>query len=106
MIAASFPITWAATCVTTGEAALKAIHERHPDLILLDLFLPQQNGLDFLQRLKQSGLLVSIPVIVVSALGFPEIVQQAVQAGARDFLVKPIDTDMLVARVQKLFEGA
>jgi len=94
-----------ATCVASGEAALESIHARHPDLILLDLFLPQQNGLDFLQQLKQTGLLVSIPVIVVSSLGFPEIVQQAVQAGARDFLVKPIDTDLLVLRVQKLFGG-
>jgi two-component system response regulator DctR len=73
-------------------------------LLLLDLFLPQQNGIELLQQLRAAGLLAHTAVVVISGLGFSEVVQQAVQSGAQDFLVKPIDTDQLVERVNKVLK--
>ncbi len=92
----------ATTWVATGEDALAAIRAQIPALVLLDLFLPRQNGLDLLVQLRAAGVLALLPVIAISSLGFPEIVQQAVEAGARDFLVKPMDTDILIDKVAKI----
>jgi two-component system phosphate regulon response regulator PhoB len=88
--------------VDNGEEALESVRKKRPDLILLDLFLPQQSGLGLLSQLMQSKPENVAPVIAISSLGFPEIVKQAIQAGARDFLVKPIETSQLVERVKKL----
>ncbi|MCL4559588.1 MAG: response regulator [Chloroflexi bacterium] len=74
-----------------------------PALVLLDLFLPGGGGLDLIRDIKQKGA-QSPGVIVVSALGFTEVVEQAVAAGARDFLVKPVNPDFLVERVQAALE--
>jgi two-component system response regulator PilR (NtrC family) len=90
-------------------------------LALIDLLLPTApdtsaathshagsvaNGLDLLLQYGREGLLTRTPVIVISALGFREIVSQAVEAGAVDFLVKPIQPDVLIARVQLALQRA
>jgi two-component system KDP operon response regulator KdpE len=89
---------------STGKAAAELLKSKQPALLLLDLFLPQQNGIDLLQQLRAAGLLAHTAVVVISGLGFSEVVQQAVQSGAQDFLVKPIDTDQLVERVNKVLK--
>jgi len=77
------------------------IEEHHPKVLLIDLNLPGINGLDLLKGLVQDGLLKQSSVIVISAMGFPEIVNQAINMGVDDFLVKPILPDLLLARIQK-----
>jgi CheY-like chemotaxis protein len=89
---------------STGKAAAELLKSKQPALLLLDLFLPQQNGIELLQQLRAAGLLAHTAVVVISGLGFSEVVQQAVQSGAQDFLVKPIDTDQLVERVNKVLK--
>lgn len=75
-----------------------------PDLLLLDLFLPGCSGLDLLREFKilekQNDRLV--PVLVISSLGFREVVDQARESGAVDFVVKPIDLDVFRNKVMKL----
>lgn len=77
-----------------------------PQLLILDLYLPQMNGLDLIAQLKQQGLLGRIPIMVISAFGYREIVEQAVRAGASAFLVKPIDVDEFVNRARIVIEQA
>ena len=77
--------------------------EHQPDLLLVDTHLPGQNGLDLLAELQAEAFLKQTKVFIISSLGYPEIVQKAVKAGASDFLVKPLDTDLLVARILRCF---
>lgn len=71
-----------------------------PDVLLIDTYLPGQNGLDLITQLNSEVLLKRTKVIFISSLGFPEIVQKAAKVGASDFLVKPLNPDLLVKRVQ------
>jgi DNA-binding response OmpR family regulator len=75
-----------------------------PDLLLVDTHLPGKNGLELVSELQSEGFLNRTKVFIISSLGYPEIVQKAVKAGASDFLVKPLNTDLLVTRIQRCFE--
>ena len=74
-----------------------------PDVLLVDTHLPGQNGLDLIQQLNSEVLLNRTKVFFFSFLAFPEIVQKAAKMGASGFLVKPLNPDMLVTRIQKCF---
>jgi CheY-like chemotaxis protein len=66
-----------------------------PDLLVLDLFLPGCSGLDLLRECRTLGhhLKRPFPILVVSSLGFREVVEQARSLGAVDFILKPVDLD-------------
>ena len=70
-----------------------------PDVLLLDTYLPEQNGLDLIAQLHSEILLERTRVFFVSSLAFPEIVQKAAKVGASGFLVKPLNPDMMVSRI-------
>ena len=74
-----------------------------PDVLLIDTHLPGHNGLDLISQLHSEVLLKRTKVFFLSYLGFPEVVQKAVQIGASGFLVKPLDPDLLVTRIQNCF---
>ena len=92
----------------SASAAERAAHGATAglSLILVDLFLPQTNGLMLLEALRQMPGLEGVPAIVLSTLGFPEIVQQAVAAGAQDFVLKPFDPQVLLAKVNGTLDHA
>jgi len=83
----------------TGAEAVHRLHESRPDLVLLDLRLPDAFGLDLLRDLKADVGTAEIPVIVVSALGDEQTVVQALDLGADDYVTKPFRTRELLARV-------
>lgn len=86
-----------------GIKALEMIKENPPTLIVLDILLPQMNGLQVLQALHDHPLNGHQPrILIISALGVREVVQQAIDRGADDFLVKPFDTEILIARLKTL----
>jgi two-component system chemotaxis response regulator CheY len=91
--------------VITAEDWLDALafyKEYQPQLILLEILLPQMNGLDLIKELKSHGLMDKTKIIVISALGYRDIVSKAIEVGASDFLVKPLDIQVLLERVQKV----
>lgn len=68
---------------TTSEEALRKVEERPPNLILLDLLLSgKSDGMSILSRLKQSGRVKDVPIVVLSNAGDDEVVQQALDLGA------------------------
>ncbi len=90
-----------AYAVATLAAAEQSVRTTEPDLLLLDMRLPDGSGLDFLQRLR--GQLGSeIPVIALSAYGELEDAVLAMKFGAADYLKKPIDLDELLLNVRKV----
>jgi DNA-binding response OmpR family regulator len=71
-----------------GGAVVPLVKSWQPDLVLLDIILPKQDGLSVLQELKADADLRSIPVIITSNLGEDEKIKQALKLGAVDYLVK------------------
>ncbi len=75
-----------------------------PDVLLIDTYLPGQNGLELIGELNSEVILNRTKVMFVSSLGFTEIVQKAAQVGASGFFVKPLNPDLLVKRIQNCFD--
>jgi signal transduction histidine kinase len=86
----------------TGEEALDAIHEIPPDIVLLDVMLPGLNGFEVCQQIKSNPTYRAIPVVMVTALNEVGDRVKAMQAGADDFLSKPVDATELIVRVRSL----
>jgi len=85
-----------------GADALVLAKEKSPDLILLDVMMPQMDGFEVCQRLKSDPTTAHIPVVMVTALSETADRVQGLEAGADDFLTKPVDDVALFARVKSL----
>jgi CheY-like chemotaxis protein/anti-sigma regulatory factor (Ser/Thr protein kinase) len=88
------------TTASNGLEALEQVKLKRPDLILLDLMMPDMDGIEVCQRLQASSETRSIPVIFVTARTTKESKLEGLGVGAVDFITKPIDLDETVARVQ------
>ncbi len=90
----------------SASAALNAVKELNPDLVVLDVFLPDHSGVEFLSALRSTGS--ACEVIVITAARDPETVAAIMRLGALRYLVKPFDPAALSAQlgqVQELFEA-
>jgi two-component system cell cycle response regulator len=83
-----------------GEEAQKYLQAAIPDLILLDLMLPGINGLDLLKQLKADPVTRDVPVIIITALGDLKTKVKSFYMGVDDYLVKPVNSLELLARVK------
>ncbi|MEV7139133.1 response regulator [Streptomyces tauricus] len=84
---------------STGEQAARAVDELHPDLVLLDLYLPDVFGLDVIPRLRTAGH--DCDVMVISAARETDTVRGAVRHGVVDYLLKPFEFEDLRARLAR-----
>ncbi len=80
-----------------GEAALDEIHKQMPDLIILDLMMPEMNGLEVCRRVREFS---DVPIIMLSAKGEERSKVAALDAGADDYVTKPFGMEELLARVR------
>jgi len=85
-----------------GQSTLDHVAESQPDLILLDIMMPRLSGYEVCQRLKQDAATRDIPIIMVTALNEIGDIEKAVNAGADDFLTKPVNKLELTTRVRSL----
>lgn len=85
-----------------GQEALAKVAEFQPDLILLDIMMPKLSGYEVCQRLRKDPATRDIPVLMVTALNEMGDIEKAVQAGADDFLTKPVNRLELLTRVKSL----
>jgi adenylate cyclase len=88
----------------SGRQALQILDTEEVDLILLDLMMPDMNGLQVLERLKSNDRLRDIPVIMISGLQETGSVIRCIEAGAEDYLPKPFDQVLLRARIRACLE--
>jgi len=87
---------------SNGAAALLAVHETPPDLILMDLAMPILGGHEAIEALRRDEQTAAIPVVVVSGMDDVQTMTDALLAGANVFLTKPIDAGELVALIERL----
>jgi two-component system, sensor histidine kinase and response regulator len=85
-----------------GATALRVVEEQMPDLILLDIMMPGMNGFEVCRRLKADPRHARIPVVFVTALSDTDDKVKAIEAGGDDFLTKPFNRPVLLARIRSL----
>lgn len=83
-----------------GIEAIEKYSEVHPDVVLLDITMPEMNGVEALKKIKEMD--PAARVVICSAMGQQAMVAQAIQYGAKDFIVKPFEEDRLIASIDKV----
>jgi CheY-like chemotaxis protein len=91
---------------TDGTAALQAMEENRPDLILTDILMPKMDGYVFYETLQNHPEWASIPVIFLTAKAEKEDVLKGISLGVEDYITKPFDSHELVAAVRSALEPA
>lgn len=89
-----------------GEEALAMVQKQPPDLIMLDLVLPQKSGFDVLSQLKNDSRYQAIPIIVYSVIGEKSEIEKALKLGADDYIIKSETPAMeVVNKVKRLLQS-
>jgi len=85
-----------------GMTGLKKALEEQPDIVLLDLMLPFTSGLDILRKIRANRKVAQMPIIVISAKGDESDVIVGLELGADDYIIKPFNMSILIARINAL----
>lgn len=87
------------TAVNSGQEGVDQTHQNKPDIIILDLMMPEMDGWQVCKKIREFS---NVPILILSALDHPGMVATALDAGADDYLIKPVSSGMLIARIHTL----
>lgn len=90
------------SCVENGRAAVDSYRESPPDLVLMDVVMPEMDGIEATRRIKALGGAHWVPVLMMSSLSAKDEIIAGFEAGADDYLVKPLVFDLLAARIRSM----
>jgi DNA-binding response OmpR family regulator len=85
--------------VFNGKEGVDACREMNPDVIILDLLMPEMDGWQVCEQIREFS---AVPILILSALGAPGSVARALDAGADDYLIKPVHASLLASRLRTL----
>ncbi|MHC1604500.1 MAG: response regulator transcription factor [Candidatus Methanofastidiosia archaeon] len=85
-----------------GEGVVDAILQIHPDIVLLDVMMPVQDGISILREIRSNPETADIPVIMLSAKGQEQDIVKGLETGATDYLTKPFAPSELMARINRV----
>jgi CheY-like chemotaxis protein len=85
-----------------GLAAITMATDQHPDLILMDIQMPVMDGLESTKQIRRNPELVNIPIIALTALAMPNDREKCIEAGANDYITKPVKLKQLYTLIQQL----
>lgn len=91
---------------TDGDEALQAIHEKLPDLILLDVMMPKRDGFEVCQTIRANPEWKEVKIIILTAKGREVDQEKGFALGADDYITKPFATQELVSKVKKVLENS
>jgi signal transduction histidine kinase/ligand-binding sensor domain-containing protein/DNA-binding response OmpR family regulator len=100
-----FSDTYIIYSADNGEEGLKLTKKHMPDLVISDIAMDVMDGLELCRKIKENSSLSHIPVILLTASKNPETHLQGISDGADDYITKPFDDDLLVARVESLLKS-
>lgn len=83
----------------SGRAGIELAHDQDPDIIILDLMMPEMNGWIVCQEIREFS---DVPILILTSLDSSGVIAQALDAGADDYLVKPVSSSTLIAHLNKL----
>jgi len=86
-------------CVTLAKDALKFLEKHHPDLLLLDIEMPEMDGYELAAKIREKG--EKSPIVFLTGNAKRENVVKAVEAGAADFIVKPVNKEGVLAKIER-----
>ena len=98
------PYGYQTVTTTDGSKIVEMLWEEPFDVVLLDLIIPPFNGLELLRQIKQTN--ENLPVVIVTGYGSIETAVESMQAGAADFVTKPVESSVLNIRISKAIEDA
>ncbi len=99
-LAFALPRNFELSSAFTGADGLLKLSEERPDVVLLDIGLPDSDGITVLGKIQ--GRPCAPPVIMLTALQEIRLVKEAIQAGARDYIVKPVGRKLILAKLRKV----
>lgn len=85
--------------VLVGEEGIELCRKSPPDVVILDLLMPEMDGWEVCERIREFS---EVPILILSALGSPGSVARALDAGADDYLIKPVHASLLASRLRTL----
>jgi CheY-like chemotaxis protein len=88
-----------------GAEGLRMVRERRPDLVITDIEMPKLDGYELCKTIKEGDATAHIPVLIASSLGQAQDLEKGFDAGADDYLIKPVVPEELLTRVRQLFLG-
>jgi len=91
---------YAIKCATNGKEAIMLMKRHPPDLVLLDIMMPEMDGTEVLRIIKNHEVWRHIPVVMISAIDKFETVAQCIEKGAEDYLIKPFNATLLLVRIK------
>ncbi|NML68986.1 response regulator [Chryseobacterium sp. RP-3-3] len=86
---------------TMAQEAIQILKEHAIDIILMDMMMPEMDGYEAIRMIRNTPSMSEIPVIAVTAQAMPEDRQKCIDAGAQDYVSKPIDVDQLMTAIEK-----
>ncbi|CAN5257269.1 hypothetical protein BH23ACT9_BH23ACT9_29480 [soil metagenome] len=98
MLTGDFEVETAAS----GAEALALVHASHIDAVVLDKRLPDMDGYDVTREIRARPTVRDMPVLIITGHDDPEVEMQGLRAGADDWIAKPVDLDVLLARLTRL----
>lgn len=93
------PKSFAVMTANTGEEGVASARNWHPDLIILDLFMPEMDGWQVCRTIRTFS---QAPILVLSAMNKPGLITRALDEGADDYLIKPVSSNILLAHLNNL----
>lgn len=93
-----------AIIVNDSSTAVQVVNSTNPDLVILDLMMPEPNGFEVCRMLRADQRLSNMPIVIFTAMGDKESKDAAFEAGADEFLTKPFRVEDLMQRIRALIE--
>ena len=91
-------------CAVNGNEALEVMDEQHIDLIVLDIMMPEMDGYEAIEKMKNDQELKDIPVIAITAQAMTGDREKCMEAGADGYISKPVDVDELLLLLNQLID--